>query len=581
MIDGGLAVQLNYQDMIFQFIGGLGIFLFGLKYMGDGLQKSAGDRLKDILNKFTSTPLRAVMAGIIVTVLIQSSSGTTVLVVGLVSAGFMTLKQAIGVIMGANVGTTITAFIIGFNIGAYALPIMGVGALLLFFSKRSFVNAIGQVIFGFGALFFGLNLMGAGMRPLENLPQFRDMMVRLSDSTTLGVLTGTGMTLVMQSSSATIGILQELYGHGSVTLRAALPILFGSNIGTTITAVIASAGASLTAKRTSAFHVIFNLLGTVFVLAILPVFTIVLVSISQALNLNPEMQLAFAHGIFNVLNVVVQFWFIDFFVKLVTRLIPGEERLIEYDPSHLDAKLLQGVPSVALNQARLEIGQMGKFVTEEFAATFNHYTNQDEESRGDVLKLEEVVNQIDHSLTNYVMKISENNLTETNTNEQGIILDVTKYLERIGDHCENIVKNIQEAMQVAQKNNRANKLKEETKRVFYDDDLVQLFGLVGKNIEECMQAFVEDDYKAAHRVIDREKEVNELERSIRNRYIARLNEGIGRPSDGILFVDIVSNLERISDHTVKIAKHTLGIRYPFNVNQPGMKKHVHLASDDA
>lgn len=473
-------MQLNYQDMIFQFIGGLGIFLFGLKYMGDGLQKSAGDRLKDILNKFTSTPLRAVMAGIIVTVLIQSSSGTTVLVVGLVSAGFMTLKQAIGVVMGANVGTTITAFIIGFNIGAYALPIMGVGALLLFFSKRSFFNAIGQVIFGFGALFFGLNLMGAGMRPLENLPQFRDMMVRLSDSTTLGVLTGTGMTLVMQSSSATIGILQELYGHGSVTLRAALPILFGSNIGTTITAVIASAGASLTAKRTSAFHVIFNLLGTVFILAILPVFTIVLVSISQALNLNPEMQLAFAHGIFNVLNVVVQIWFIDFFVKLVTRLIPGEERLIEYDPSHLDAKLLQGVPSVALNQARLEIGQMGKFVTEEFAATFNHYTNQDEESRGDVLKLEEVVNQIDHSLTNYVMKISENNLTETNTNEQGIILDVTKYLERIGDHCENIVKNIQEAMQVAQKNNRANKLKEETKRVFYDDDLVQLFGLVGK-----------------------------------------------------------------------------------------------------
>ena len=275
----------------------------------------------------------------------------------------------------------------------------------------------------------------------------------------------------------------------------------------------------------------------------------------------------------------MQVWFIDFFVKLVTKVIPGEERLMEYDPSHLDAKLLQGVPSVALNQARLEIGQMGKFVTEEFTATFNHYKNQDSESKEDVLKLEEIVNQIDHSLTNYVMQISQNNLTETNTTEQGIILDVTKYLERIGDHCENIVKNIQEAIQVSQKNNRGKK--ETEKKVFYYDDLVELFELVGKNIEECTQAFVEDDYKAAGRVISREKKVNELEQIIRTQYITRLNEGIGRPSDGILFVDIVSNLERISDHTVKISKHTLGIRYPFNTDKSSARKHKRIKTEEA
>lgn len=565
-------MQLNFQEMLFQFFGGLGIFLFGLKYMGDGLQKSAGDRLRDILNKFTSTPLRSVLAGIIVTVLIQSSSGTTVLTVGLVSAGFMTLKQAIGVIMGANVGTTITAFIIGFDIGAYALPIMGIGALLLFFSKRSLVNAIGQIIFGFGALFFGLDLMGSGMEPLEHLPQFRDLMLTLSENTALGVLAGTGMTLVMQSSSATIGILQELYGHGSVTLAAALPILFGSNIGTTITAVLASAGASLTAKRTSAFHVIFNLLGTIMVLAILPIFTVVLTNISQVLNLNEEMQLAFAHGIFNISNVVIQIWFIDFFVKLVTKIIPGEERIIEYDPSHLDAKLLQGVPSVALNQARLEIGQMGKFVEEEFNATFKHYQNQDAESKEDALKLEEVVNQIDYNLTEYVMRISENNLTETNSTDQAVMLDVTKYLERIGDHCENIVKNVQEALQVEKKDSKTKKDYKKPEKVLYDPDLLQLFELVSQNIEECIESFVDDSYKAAGRVISREKEVNHLELSIRQKYIARLNEGAGRPSDGILFVDIVSNLERISDHTVKIAKHTLGIRYPFSTDKQIQKK---------
>lgn len=231
---------MDWQSMLFQFFGGLGIFLFGLKYMGDGLQRSAGDNLRNILNKFTSTPFRAVLAGILVTVLIQSSSGTTVLAVGLVSAGFMNLEQAIGIIMGANIGTTITAFIIGFHVGAYALPIMAIGALLLFFTKNAFVNSVGQIIFGFGSLFYGLDMMGTGMEPLEQLPQFRSLMTNLSDHPFYGVLTGTGLTLVIQSSSATVGILQELYSQNSISLQAALPILFGNNIGTTITAILAA-----------------------------------------------------------------------------------------------------------------------------------------------------------------------------------------------------------------------------------------------------------------------------------------------------------------------------------------------------
>ena len=529
--------------------------------MGDGLQRSAGDNLRDILNTFTSTPLRAILAGVVVTGLIQSSSGTTVLAVGLVSAGFMTLKQAIGVIMGANIGTTVTAFIIGINIGAYALPILAIGALLLFFFKKPFINSMGQIIFGFGALFYGLELMGSGMAPLENLPQFRTLMVQLSENPILGVFAGTGLTLVLQSSSATIGILQELYAHGSIALEGALPILFGNNIGTTITAILASIGASIAAKRTSASHVIFNLVGTVLVMLVLYPFTDFIVYLAGAWNLNPAMQLAVAHGLFNVVNVLIQMWFINQIADLVCKIVPGEETTIAYDGSHLDQTLIQSSPAMALNQAKREVGQMGQFVIEEFQEMYTYYTKQDEKSRDNTLKLEEIINQTDNQITEYLMLLSNVELPLQNTSEHLVMMEVTKYLERIGDHCESILKNIREASQAAKKNKKNSK-NTEIEKVFYDDDLVALFKLVQQNIEDTVNAFTEDSYSLAGKVIQREKKVNQLEHAIRENYIQRLNKGIGVPSDGILLVDIVSNLERISDHTVKIAKHTLGIRYP-------------------
>ncbi|HZH58191.1 MAG TPA: Na/Pi cotransporter family protein, partial [Metabacillus sp.] len=263
-------MELDIQKMIFEFIGGLGIFLFGIKYMGDGLQRSAGDKLRDILDKFTTNPIMGVLAGIIVTILIQSSSGTTVITVGLVSAGFMNLRQAIGVIMGANIGTTVTAFIIGIKVSDYALPIIAVGALLLFFFKNKRVHNLGQIVFGFGTLFYGLELMGDGMKPLRSLEAFHDLTVSMSSNPLLGVLVGTIFTVIVQSSSATIGILQELFGQGLVDINAALPVLFGDNIGTTITAVLASIGASVAARRAALTHVIFNLIGTTVFLIFLP-----------------------------------------------------------------------------------------------------------------------------------------------------------------------------------------------------------------------------------------------------------------------------------------------------------------------
>ena len=299
---------------------------------------------------------------------------------------------------------------------------MAIGALLLFFTKNAFVNSVGQIIFGFGSLFYGLDMMGTGMEPLEQLPQFRSLMTNLSDHPFYGVLTGTGLTLVIQSSSATVGILQELYSQNSISLQAALPILFGNNIGTTITAILAAIGASLPAKRAAASHVVFNLTGTVFILLILSPFTVVLTKLSVLLNLNPAMQLAFAHGMFNVLNVLIQMWFIRQLAVLVTKMVPGEERIVKYDATNLDYTIIQTSPSVALNQAKLEVEQMGSFVTDEFHAAYKYYLDHNDLYKQDTLQLEEIVDTIDYKLTEYLTFISREELPFHASNDHAIMI---------------------------------------------------------------------------------------------------------------------------------------------------------------
>lgn len=565
---------LDAQQIIFQFIGGIGIFLFGLKYMGDGLQKAAGDNLRSILNTFTSTPLRAVLAGAIVTALIQSSTGTTVLTVGLVSAGFMSLTQAIGVIMGANVGTTITAFIIGLNISDYALPIIGAGALFLFFFKNQLITSIGQIIFGFGALFYGLDLMGSGLEPLQNLQAFSDLMLWLSNNSFLGILTGSVMTLILQSSSATTGILQQLFSQDAMTIEAALPILFGTNIGTTFTSILAAVGASLAAKRTALAHVIFNVFGTIFAMVLFTPFTMVLNTLTNTLRLNPELQIAFAHGLFNLLSVGIMIWFTPQLARVVSKIIPGEEDTIEMYEPNLDYSLVQRSPVIALDQTKHEIIQLGQFVLEEYDTMFDYYLKQNKKSYDHVLKIEDVVDRIDIQITEYLMYISGESLPARNSNEHAQMGEIGKYLERIGDHTENILKNIEEvnaAEKLQKKNGNSDR-----KNMLYNENLLELFNLVKQNVQEAMQAYETESHSIAGKVIKREKDVNNLEESIRSTYISNLNKGIGKPSDGILFVDIVSNLERISDHSVKIAKHSLGIRQPFSKRIINKKKGKNL-----
>lgn len=533
--------------MIFQFLGGLGIFLFGIKYMGDGLQKSAGDKLRDILDRFTTNPIMGIIAGILVTVLIQSSSGTTVITVGLVSAGFMTLRQAIGVIMGANIGTTVTAFIIGFDIGAYALPIIAAGSILLFFFKNKKVHNFGQIVFGFGALFYGLELMSGGMKPLRSLEAFTDLTLSMSNSPILGVVIGTVFTVIVQSSSATIGILQGLFAEDLITLKAALPVLFGDNIGTTITAILASIGASVAARRAAATHVLFNLIGTTIFLILLRPFNALITYIQGAMNLNPEMTIAFAHGIFNTSNTLIQLPFIALLAIIVTKLIPGEDSLFEYKAKHLDPVFIEQSPSIALGQAKEEVLRMGQFALKGLEETNQFLKTKNIKHSENAYQIESAINNLDRKITDYLVSLSTSSLSEHESEEHSVLMDTVRDIERIGDHFENIVELVEYQ--------QANKVKMTNTAM---DDLDTMITLTLTTVSEALQALDQKDKDIALGVVKKEEEIDKMERSLRKQHILRINEGACTGQAGIVFVDIVSNLERIGDHAVNIAEAVIG-----------------------
>lgn len=543
------SMEIDWQQMLFQFFGGLGIFLFAIKYMGDGLQKSAGDRLRAILDRFTTNPFMGVLSGIVVTVLIQSSSGTTVITVGLVSAGFMTLRQAIGVIMGANIGTTVTAFIIGLDVGAYALPIMAFGSFLIFFVKREKVRNFGEIVFGFGGLFLGLEMMSEGMKPLRSMATFADFTVTMSDHPLLGVLAGTVFTLIVQSSSATVGILQGLYAENLVDLKAALPILFGDNIGTTITAILAAIGASVAAKRAAATHVLFNVVGSIVFLAILPLFTIYVEWISNLLHLEPKMQIAFAHGSFNVANTILQFPLIGVWAYVVTKMIPGKDVTIEYKPKHLDPHFIQQSPSLAIGQAKEEVIRTGEFAVQGLKETYQYVVTREKSHAETAYQIESAINNLDREITKYLVEISSMSISAVESARHVLLMDSIRDIERIGDHFENILE--------------LTDLRVSNKVSISDDamqDLDNMFTLTIETVEKAIKSLNTNDVELARTVAEKEDLIDKMERKYRKNHIIRTNAGACSAQSGMIFVDIVSNLERIGDHAVNIADAVLGKR---------------------
>lgn len=338
--------------------------------MGDGLQQAAGDRLRFYIDKYTSNPFLGILVGLAMSALIQSSSGVTVITVGLVSAGLLTLRQAIGIVMGANIGTTVTSFLIGFNLGDYALPMIFIGAALLFFTSNRRLNNIGRIIFGVGGIFFSLNIMGDAMGPLKTVPAFQDYLATLGDKLIMGVLIGTGLTMLIQSSAAIIGILQGLYAGHLLDLQGSIPILLGSNIDTCITAVLAAIGSNIAAKRVAGTHVLFNVVVTVLFMILLVSFTSLMQWMEVHFKLTPAMTVAFAHGTFNITKTILLFPFIGTLAFVVTKLIPGEDEAAKYKAVYLNKIILKQAPAIALGNAKKQLIHLGAFATRAFEAAF-------------------------------------------------------------------------------------------------------------------------------------------------------------------------------------------------------------------
>lgn len=550
------------MNMLFMVLGGVGLFLYGMKLMSEGLQTIAGDRMRDILEKGTKTPIRGVFTGILVTGLIQSSSGTTVLTVGLVNSGLLTLRQAIGIIMGANIGTTVTAYLIGFRLSDYALPIIFVGVLCLFFFKKQRIVYFGQAILGFGLLFYGMDIMGSGLKPLSSAEWFTALMYQVDDQPLLGVLMGAGLTGLVQSSSATIGILQELTYQGVITYTQAVPILFGDNIGTTVTALIAGIGASVAARRASLTHFFFNVMGTLiflplFLLGVFPwivenVTNVMLGPAGGWLGINVKMQIAQTHGVFNVLNTAIQLPFVGFLAALVTKIIPDKTLVaIEGDdptlPKYLEPRLLNNTP-VAMSNAGREVLHMGNLAGEALSSAAQYLFFRKPEDRDMALSREDAVDSLEQRITQYVIEATYNrDISPGLSNRSFMILQVVGDLERIGDHAENLVELADYCNE-----NRIGISKEAM------DSLKEMVVHVEKAFSDSLLAMKTNNSELARSVIALDDVIDQMENDLRKGHITRLNEGKCSGSAGAIYLDILSNLERIGDHAVNIAKYVIG-----------------------
>lgn len=539
-------MDVTLQKQIFEFIGGLGLFVFAITYLGEGLQKSTGERLRKIIDTFTSNPIIGVFAGMISTILVQSSSGMIIIVLGLVSARFMTLRQAIGVIMGANIGTTLTAFIIGINFSSYFLPALAVGSMLIVFFYSKKVHYIGQVIFGFGALFLGLELMGDGMKEIVSLDIFQDFILNMGNNPFFGVSMGTIFTAVVQKSSVSIGVLQELYRQDSINLTAALPVLFGANIGTTVTVVLASLSASVLAKRAALTHVLLNVSGTIVFLVFLPVFTALISVVQVYFHLNGAITIAVAHAFFNIFNTLLWLPFVGVLVYLVTKAFPDRNTFATQNQGYLDRQFIEQAPTVALSQVQKEIIEMSHLLSKNFAQAYSYLSTRDRIHAQEVANLMETLESKERKIKAYFLLLSENALSTLESEAYFRLQEEVHYLKRIGAHCENITEFVDYQL--------ANK-------VFFTNeassDLEEMFQSTSKALSETIKALESKNIKSARGVLEIEDQIDRMERVLRKKHILRLNKGECSGAAGILFVDIINNLERIGDYAEKLSQHIL------------------------
>lgn len=543
--------QINWLDIGLSFIGGLGLFLFGMEYMGEGLQKAAGPKMKKLLSILTSNRLLGVLVGAGVTALIQSSSATTVMVVGFVNASLMSLKQAVGVIMGANIGTTITAWIVSlgewtsFLKPSVLAPLcIAVGIVLIMFAKKQGAKHTGIILFGFGTLFLGLDMMSDAAKPLRELEAVKNMFVVLGSNPILGILAGAGVTAIIQSSSASVGILQALALAGLVPWNSAIYIILGQNIGTCITAILSSIGANINAKRAAAIHFIFNFLGSVIfgILAIV-IFTFIAPGLgSQMIDVT---QISIVHTIFNVANTLLLFPFAGSLVYLAEHLVKGKNEAKPGELQHLDERLFE-TPSFAVENAVKEVVRMGEIAKNNMEVAMQALFEKNRDKVQEVFDTEREINELQNGINQYLVKLSNISLTEKESLRVTNLFHIISDIERIGDHADNI------AELAATMIEDDSKFSDEARK-----ELTRINEMGIQCLETALKAYEVTDDRLAKKAMVLEDHVDKLESNMRTNHIKRLVQKVCEPMAGIAFLDTLNNIERISDHASNIAQVVL------------------------
>ncbi|MDR2180058.1 MAG: Na/Pi cotransporter family protein [Synergistaceae bacterium] len=532
-----------YWTTALQVAGGVGLFLYGIKLMSESLQFIAGDRMRQLIGTLTQTPLRGVFVGILVTILIQSSSGTTVMTVSFVNAGLMTLNQAIGVIMGANIGTTVTAQIIAFKIKDFALPFIAVGVALVMFSKSKKQRYAGNGVVGFGLLFMGMQTMESATAFLATR---QELFITLSQHPILGVLAGTFVTMIVQSSAATIGLTMAMGSQGLLNLDAAIPIILGDNIGTTITAVLATIGVNRSAKQAAAAHVLFNLFGVIIFMIFLPFYKEVVLFSASDLN----RQMANAHSIFNVTNTILFLPFTALFANLIRKLIPGDDTREARTPIYLDKKLIEASSTAAVEAVKDELIHMGDITLNMVDLVRRCYSEEGTERiLTEFAEAEDAINTINKAISSYASEIWQRGLSGEVSTVLGCYVNAAGDLERVGDHFENLTE-LSET--------RLNDGKHFSDQAA--DEFWNMYGTVEKALNYALDSLKNEDLQKAGYVINElEMQIDAQEKQYRKNHIERLNRGECDPEKGVSFIDILSNLERIGDHSHNIAYFTYDI----------------------
>jgi phosphate:Na+ symporter len=535
---------------IINLVGGLALFLFGINKMSDSLQAVAGSEMRRILKVLINTPLKGVLVGLGVTVLIQSSSATTVMMIGLVNTGIMTLNQAVGVVMGANIGTTITAQLIAFNIGQYAFLFIILGVTLLFIRKSKTMEHWSQILIGFGLLFVGLNVMGNSVSPLQNSIAARNLMIRLASNPILSVLVGTCFTMLIQSSSASIGIVMVLASTGLIPFEGALYLVFGDNIGTTITAWLAALSSGNTAKRVAMVHTLFNVFGTIIfgILTYLGIYTLLINWITPGnvyAGQNIARHIANGHTMFNVINMILFLPFANQLANLATKIIPPDkvETISLGEPKHLNYTIISN-SDLAINQSIKEMREMLRLVRMELMLAYQAFKEKDYKKQMRVSRIEKAIDNLQREITLYLVAVNEKTNAEDIIHKIPALLHTVNDIEKIGDFTEEINKILNEQI-IAKKHHLSPKF------ISIIDELhSKLLYMLDLSIDYLVE--LKEDY--IYKIIEMEGRINETHHHLREEILSQVQNGKCNAAEGLNTIDYIDEVEEIADKLKNLVK---------------------------